>query len=1145
MIKLNSKFRNSLLLIVFLAFSSGTVENQQMDKPRILVFFKTMGFKHQSIPFGITAIQKIGTEKGFDVDTTTKSSNFNDANLRKYKAVVFLSTTGNVLNAVQQAEFERYIQAGGGYVGIHAAADTEYDWPWYGMLAGGYFESHPNNPNVRKGTIDIVDKNHPSTASLPDQLDRSDEWYSYKSIYPGIKVLATLDEESYEGGTNGANHPISWYHDFDGGRAFYTGAGHTNETYTEQWFLQHLAGGIVYAIGDGKKLDYSKAHSQVMPEQSRFMKTVLVDNLNSPMELAVAPDGRVFFTEMLGNLSVYDTRTKKYSLVRKFPITNTGGTGTLGLTLDPNFASNNFLYIYYTPPGQTGETVEFYLSRFTVGKTNMLDVASEKVLLKVPVQRSGGSHQGGSLAFDKEGNLYLSTGDSSSPFYSNGYAPLDERPGAEFYSRDSQRDASNTNDFKGKVLRIHPEINGTYTIPEGNLFKKGTDKTKPEIYVMGLRNPYRIAVNPKSSVLYVADIGPDAGEDGIQGPRGYDELNQAKTASNFGWPYFIGNNFAYSHWDFAKNIAGPKFDPKAPINTSPNNTGLTNLPAASPAMIWYPYVASPEFPELGLGARCIIGGAFYTYNKDSSSPNRFPEYYNGALFIADWMRNWVFALKFDKNEDNFKSEPFMSANGDFRRPIDMAFGKDGIMYMLEYGSVYGVANADARLVKIEYNNGNTRPIAKAGIIDTAGASALNKNIFITSELKSPKNRKSIAGQAPLKVNFTSQGTHDIDENDKLIYEWMFDGKTVGAKTVDAVYTYKTPGAYKAILKVTDRAGLASRDTVIVKVGNSEPKVEITSVENKSFFWNGNSFRYEVRVSDRDEPSIDTKKVKVSYIYNSQPPASSSSVAAMTDLPGKAIMAASDCKSCHIIDKTAVGPSLIAIADRYKTEIGSVKSLSKKIISGGGGNWGKVNVMSAHPQISQDEAEDIVKYIFALTDKKREPITLASSGNIEFKDHKSNEPQGQYTIVASYSDKGGNIVGPLTATETIILRNANVKAVFADSIVGYPRFRNDLNPGGHKSYILLKNIDLTGIKSLTYRYASNNVKGTIEMRIDSKAGPIVSTVAYGETGSWDKFSDVRTQLSIPISGRHDVYFIALKPTKPNDSIIKFNSVQFDQ
>lgn len=225
---------------------------QESNASKVLVFSKTKGYYHESIPAGIAAVQKLGSENGFQVDTTKDASKFSGENLKNYRAIIFLSTTQDVLNEEQQAAMENYINAGGGFVGVHAAADTEYEWPWYNKLVGAYFKSHPNNPNVRKAVVNVTDKTHPGTKDLPEKWERSDEWYNYKDINPDLKVLAKLDEKSYEGGENGDNHPIIWYHEYDGGRAFYTGGGHTKESFDDPVFMKHLLGGIEYAMGTTK-----------------------------------------------------------------------------------------------------------------------------------------------------------------------------------------------------------------------------------------------------------------------------------------------------------------------------------------------------------------------------------------------------------------------------------------------------------------------------------------------------------------------------------------------------------------------------------------------------------------------------------------------------------------------------------------------------------------------------------------------------------------------------------------------------------------------------------------------------------------------------------------------------------------------------
>ena len=242
--------RSCLRLIGLLFFASFLCSCSSAPPGRVLVFCKTAGFHHESIVEGIAAIQKFGQQHHFAVDTTTDSTKFNSENLKQYRVVIFLNTTGNVLNPSQQEAFEKFIHGGGGFVGVHAAADTEYEWPWYGKLVGAYFDGHPGNPNVRKGVFHVVDKNHLATDSIPETWEREDEFYSFKQINPDLKVLIMIDERTYEGGKNGANHPMAWYHDYDGGRAFYTNMGHTKESYSEPLYLKHLWGGIKYAMGD-------------------------------------------------------------------------------------------------------------------------------------------------------------------------------------------------------------------------------------------------------------------------------------------------------------------------------------------------------------------------------------------------------------------------------------------------------------------------------------------------------------------------------------------------------------------------------------------------------------------------------------------------------------------------------------------------------------------------------------------------------------------------------------------------------------------------------------------------------------------------------------------------------------------------------
>jgi cytochrome c len=1086
------------------------------NTPRVLVFTKTKGFHHESIPAGIAAVQKLGKDHGFSVDTTTDATYFKESTLKKYKAVIFLNTTGNVLNGDEQVQLERYIQAGGGFLGVHAAADTEYDWPWYNKLVGAWFLSHPGNPNVRKATVILTDTAYQRMAGLPEHWERTDEWYNYKNINPDIKVLATLDENTYEGGTNGDHHPIAWYHDFDGGRSAYIGGGHTNESYSEPLYLQHLLAGIKYAMGTDNVLDYSKAYAVKTPEENRFTKVLLSDDLNEPMELGVAPDGRVFFVERRGTFFKYDPVTKATTLLHTFPVLPDDkigfGNGMLGMTLDPDFSKNNYIYFFYTP-NKTPATQ--YVSRFTLGKNDSLDLKSEKVILQIPLELEVSAHTGGSMAWDKNKNLFISTGDNTVPFASEGYAPIDEIPGRITF--DAQRSAGNTNDLRGKVLRIHPEADGSYTIPEGNLFAKGTAGTRPEIYTMGCRNPYRISVDPATSILYWGEVGPDAGEDGKQGPRGYDEINQAKKAGNYGWPYFVGDSKPYHAYNFATKEIGALFNPEAPVNNSPLNTGLKTLPPTQKAMIWYPYANSTEFPELANGGRCAMAGPVYHYNEGLASNIKFPAYYDKALFIYDWMRNWVFAVRLDENNNYKRMEPFMALTGNFKRPIDLETGPDGAMYMLEYGSVYGVDNVDARLVRIEYNGGNRAPLAKITTNDTIGL-------------------------APYKVNFSSKDSYDPDEDDVLQYEWTFNDAKAVSKEANPVFTFEKNGVYKVTLKVTDPSGESSVDTKEIKVGNTLPQVSITTPDNSTFFFGRTPLKYAVSVKDAEDTVIAKENIMITLTYLEKVGKQAALIGHQQVAPvnmGKAIMESSDCKACHTLDKVSVGPAFIEVAKRYHNNSNAVALLSEKIIKGGGGVWGE-HSMAAHPQISLADAGEIVKYILSLASEKS-TVSLPQEGTLDLKEHLTKGAQGRYVFTASYTDKGGAIT-PLTGTDILVLRPARVKAVEVDEVRNIAWNNDYLGSIHHKSYFVLKNVDLKGIKQLTYRYASNQIGATIEVLIKSPKGDLISTVNYATTGDWNKFTEVSTPIKDP-GGKNDLYFVFKKEQGPNQHMCSVDWIEF--
>lgn len=1102
--------KNIVRWILLLFIVSGMLISCAEKKKKLLVFSKTTGYRHESIADGKLALIKLGQENNFEVDTTEDASAFQEENLKQYDAVVFLSTTQDVLNPVQQGDFKRYIEAGGGFVGIHAAADTEYEWPWFGKLIGAYFKSHPEIQEATLRRVGKFDDNN-----LPETWTRKDEWYNYKNISKDINVIYQLDETSYKGGENGENHPIAWYHEFQGGRVFYTGLGHTKESYADSLFLNHVLSGIKYAAGDGKR-DYTKVKSQRVPEEDRFTKTVLDFNLNEPTEMTILPDGKILFVERKGHIKLYTPADNKVSLIDSLEVGTKFEDGIIGITADPNFAQNNLVYIFYSHPEKSANI----LSRFAF-RNDKLDHASEIVMLEVATQRETCCHTGGSLVFDTKGNLFISTGDNTSPFESDGYSPSDERKGR--YPFDAQGSSANSNDLRGKILRIHPEPDGTYTIPDGNLFPKGTPKTRPEIYVMGCRNPYRISLDQRTGYLYWGEVGPDAGQnDSLRGPRGYDEVNQARGPGFFGWPYFVGNNYNYAKYDFASRKVGAKWDHNKPINESPNNTGIRELPPVSPAFVYYPYAKSDEFPMVKDGGRNAMAGPVYYSDAYPSSSVAFPKYFDGKLLMYDWMRNWMFLVSMDSVGDIMDIEPFMP-NTRFNNIIDMAYGPEGKLYMLEYGTGWFKQNLDARLVRIDYNAGNRPPVAQL--------SADRYN-----------------GSLPLKVTFDPAGTRDPDGGE-IKLELKVAGKTYQPVNGKFEVSFDKPGSYQATLEAKDKEGATGTSKLQIIAGNSPPVVTAKIIKgNSSYYFPKSEVVYEIRVTDEEDGSSADGKISADQInigFDFVKGYDMTGVAqghqrSPGDLPGKGLIDQSDCKSCHLIDQRSAGPGYKEVARKYRGQDGAVDRLAAKIIKGGAGVWGTTE-MAAHPQISVDDAKLMVEYILSLgEDKQAKRLPLKGSVRA------GAETDGAYLLTASYMDKGVGSVSSLGNSATIVLKNPLLKAETAADLKNARLLRIDgqtaLEGIVHGSGASFRDIDLTDVRSLALTaYIDPRMPlpgGYVEVYLDKQEpASLLGTAELKGTNLITRKMNIK-----PVSGKHTLVLVFKNDKAGEKNLFYFGGIQ---
>ncbi len=866
---------------------------------------------------------------------------------------------------------------------------------------------------------------------------------------------------------------------------------------------------------ESKKTSFLSFDKTDTPDQDRFVKVTLAQGeFTEPTEMAVLPNLDILVTQRRGEILIYKNQTKKLKEAGKLDVyfkTNAPGVnaeeGLLGMAADPKFAVNKYIYLFYSPFDKSVNR----LSRFKLVNDQIVK-ESEKIVLEFYSQRDICCHTGGSIAFGSDGLLYVSTGDNSTPFdapnqkfVNKGYAPLDNRKGFEQY--DARRSSGNTNDLRGKILRIRVNEDATYSIPDGNLFPKNDPKSRPEIYVMGNRNPYRISVDQKTNFLYWGEVGPDASnDDALRGPRGYDEVNQARKAGNFGWPLFIGNNYPYKAYDFTNGENGNAFDPAAPINNSPNNTGLTQLPPTQPAFIWYPYGLSNEFPQVGAGGRTAMAGPVY-YAK-ANSP--YPAYYNGKLIIYEWVRGWVKAVTMNAAGDYISMEPFLSKVS-LAAPIDMELGPDGKLYILEYGKGWFSKNPDAAITRIDYMKGNRPPSVES--LDIAKTSGL----------------------LPYKLTATVKAKDP--DGDALSYVWNLGKGIIKTTTTPTVqYTYTKAGEYPVSVTVMDKSKAAAKSQVIpVFAGNEHPSIDILLAGNKSFYFPNKVVDYKVLVSDKGA-KVNNSRIYISNTYTQGTDMAGAQLghqqAAQTVI-GKALMLKSDCSTCHKESAVSIGPAFERVAAKYKNDNKAVDYLASKVIGGSHGVWGEVP-MPAHSAMKEAEVKKITEWIMTLGNKETAVASLPAAGKI-VPPANVDKKKSVMTLKASYTDAGAKGLKPLTTTNLINLRSSIIDA---DDIKEFKGFEKKDIYGGEKlvltrdnGWLALKNIDLTGIASFGFSFANlaPGTEGEIEIRLDSKDGAVVGKSTFTKAVPVNLLTDGKL---------HSLYFVfkGLKSEDKNNKLI---------
>ncbi|WP_248958691.1 carbohydrate-binding protein [Sphaerisporangium perillae] len=873
--------------------------------------------------------------------------------------------------------------------------------------------------------------------------------------------------------------------------------------------------------------------------------------LGEAMSLAVLPNRSVVHTARDGTVRVTDA-SGNTKVAGQLDVYTHDEEGLQGVAADPGFATNRYIYLYFSPKLTTpagdaptsGTQAQFdqwkgelHLSRFTLNADDTLNLASEKVVLKVPNDRGQCCHVGGDIDFDAAGNLYLTTGDDTNPFESNSYSPLDERTdrNPQF---DAQRSAANTNDLRGKLLRIKPQPDGTYTIPSGNMFAPGTAMTRPEIYAMGFRNPFRMSVDKATGIVYLGDYGPDAGgPDPNRGPGGQVEFDRITGPGNYGWPYCTGTNTTaetYNEYTFPSGPSGAKYNcAGGPTNNSFRNTGLTTLPPAKPSWIRYGGEAGSP-PEFGGGSESPMGGPVYRYDASLNSSVKFPQSLDGRYFAGEYGRKWIKAIE-------VKADGTYGDIGDFpwtgTQVMDMAFGPDGALYVLDYGT----GSDNQALWRVEYVGATNRnPIAKVAADKTSGPS-------------------------PLAVTFSSAGSSD-PEGGALTYSWNFgDGGTSTA--ANPSHTYTTNGTYSPTLTVRDPQGLTGTASLVVTVGNTAPTVTLTQPVNGQLFSFGDTVPFQVTVSDPEDGAIDCTKVTVTYFLGhdshrhqiTSKTGCSGSIAVPVDGEHDAAANVFGVFEASYTDKgglTSTSPRTLQPRHRQAEHFGAQSGIQAADHAGAEG---------AKTVGFTDNGDWISFQPYALSNAKSITARVSSGGVGGTLEVRAGSATGTLLGSLNVANTGGwdtfvNVTGTLanvpsgTTTLYLVFKGVtgqgnlfDLDAYTIDTTTGGTSTTTEgeaytsqsgLQPAAHAGasggttlgfidngdWAGYSQVNTQGAQTFSARVSSGGPGGTIQIRSGSQTGTLLGSVNVANTGNWDTFTTVSATLTGSASGSLFLTFI---------------------
>lgn len=642
-------------------------------------------------------------------------------------------------------------------------------------------------------------------------------------------------------------------------------------------------------------------------------------------------------------------------------------------------------------------------------------------------------------------------------------------------------------------------------------------------------------MDSRQDIVYWGEVGPDSHKDSTIGPRGYDEVNQVKRAGNYGWPCLVADNKTYAYMNLVQNTPEVKADPMRPRNPSKNNTGLEYLPAGTEAFMYYPYDFTEKFPEMGKGGRSACAGPVYYAPQSTFASHKIPDYYHDKLFIFEWMRDKIWAVTRDKDQNFMYAEPFME-HVSFNHPTDIAFGPDGSLWVIDYGFIWYSNDDNTALYRIRYEYGNRAPELAIELSDSVVAPGQEVVLDVSASTDPDGDNLNIFLQQ-------SQAWEQV-------------------KAGRATLKFDKAGIYKVKVKATDAYGKSSIEDTKIIVGNTYPKVQLRlKSSNETFYWAGAEIGYQMEVEDADEPTIDWRSAACSLSFlkpslkDKKVTAAHSASSGPITMDSHPLIAASDCKACHDIRKKSVGPPFVAIAQKYATiSEWQYNQLAEKIIKGGAGVWGD-HAMSAHPQVYTSDAISMVKWIIGL-----QALEESSTTSMALPGGTLVVPQNEtrnLVFEASYTDKGTNGIGRLRKSQTKTLRNALVNAELKDSSRATSTISKTLQDGSvemyegamsHGEWIKLAEIDLAGIRKISIRNNSLHANGYIEVRSLHAQGRVLASVPVTAAGAWEKWEVNSASIAGVPTGKQSLYFVfvnAQGDVKGQDGMINLDWIYFER